>query len=221
MARRPKPLAREGTCGNGPVVTPAPRRRSTSPRMRASATDARSRLRRPGREPHWPVASGVELSQRHLPRLEGNRGGVALHTPAASAGSDLVVRLVGVSDFPFRPVMHATRQAILPHMWSPHVDRRARHRNSTAMCVILHYPVLRPDGTSAATALLASATAFEMVSPGVVSVGAASSWTSASAEVASPRVRLRNSMNSSNWSRTPTSTPSGCSARTSQPRLVI
>jgi len=114
-----------------------------------------------------------------------------------------------------------TRQAILPHMWSPHVDRRARHRNSTAMCVILHYPALRPDGTSAATALLASATAFEMVSPGVVSVGAASSWTSASAEVASPRVRLRNSMNSSNWSRTPTSTPSGCSARTSQPRLVI
>lgn len=52
--------------------------------------------------------------------------------------------------------------------------------------------------TSAATALLASATALEMVSPGVVSIGAASSGASALAEVASPRVRLRNSMNSSN-----------------------
>lgn len=28
--------------------------------------------RGPGREPHWPVARGVELSQRHLPRRPGD-----------------------------------------------------------------------------------------------------------------------------------------------------
>ena len=59
----------------------------------------------PRQGPHWPVARGVELSQRHLPRLDGNRGGVALHTPAASAGPDLLAGAIWVSDFPIRPVM--------------------------------------------------------------------------------------------------------------------
>src|SRR5437763_841038 len=33
-----------------------------------------------------------------------------------------------------------TRQAIQPHMWSPHIDNRARHHNSAVMSAMLNYP---------------------------------------------------------------------------------
>jgi hypothetical protein len=35
-----------------------------------------------------------------------------------------------------------TRQAIMPHMWSPHFEGRARHHNSIAMPVVPNYPTL-------------------------------------------------------------------------------
>jgi len=35
-----------------------------------------------------------------------------------------------------------TRQAIMPHTWSPHFEGRARHHNSIAMPVVPNYPTL-------------------------------------------------------------------------------
>jgi hypothetical protein len=64
--------------------------------------------------------AGVESSQRHLPRLGGNRGSVGLHTRAASADPDLLAGAVWILDFPVRPIMrtdparHLAPQTLAP-----------------------------------------------------------------------------------------------------------
>jgi hypothetical protein len=88
----------------------------------------------------------VELPQRHLPRPTGSRGSVALHTSAASAGSELVAWLVGVRDLPFRPVMRAYQtRHLAPHVVTPCRQPRTPLPLDRHVARSQYRPPLRPD----------------------------------------------------------------------------